>query len=180
MKKLTQLEKFGLIAAILVSVSYFYMKRIYDPEADALKKSIAALNRTVAEYNNVQEPPALRGVQAEVERLEKERADLTEQLRQAGGRTEAVSEVTEVLQLVNERLADEKLQLLKKSPEKELKEELFTWKVYSVELRGGYHQLVRFVGHLRQLRQPTQLRELKIERTPENDGVVKISAKLLV
>jgi len=180
MKKLTQLEKFGLIAAILVSVSYFYMERIYDPEAEALKKTIATLNRTVAEYNNLQEPPVLRGIQAEVERLAKEEAELTARLRAAGGRTGAVSEVTEVLQRVNQLMARERLQLIKKTPDKDLVEELFTWKVYNVELKGEYSRLLRFVSQLRDLPQPAQLREMKIERTPENNGVVKISAKLLV
>ena len=32
MKKLTKLEKFGLIAAIIIAGTYFYMGKIYDPQ----------------------------------------------------------------------------------------------------------------------------------------------------
>jgi len=56
-KKLTKLEKYGLIAAILVGGSFFYLKKVYDPEAASLQRAIETLNKTVASYNRLSDPP---------------------------------------------------------------------------------------------------------------------------
>ena len=94
MKKLTKLETFGLIAAILVSGSYFYMKKVYDPEAAALKKTISTLNAKIGEYNKLKEPPNPEGLKRRLERQRGEEKKMADALRAAGGRTEAEAEVT--------------------------------------------------------------------------------------
>ncbi len=181
MKKLTKLESFGLIAAILVSGSYFYMKKIYDPEAEALKKTIAGLNAKIGEYNKLQEPPNPEGLKKRLERQRDEEKKMHEALKAAGGRTEAEAEVTEVLAEISVKAQNQSMQVLKLAPrEKTVATALYTWKEVEIQLRGQYHDFVALVERFKEMNRPVQLREMKIDRDKGDFGEVLITATLRV
>lgn len=181
MKKLTKLESFGLIAAILVSGSFFYMKKIYDPEAEALKKTITTLNAKVAEYNKLQEPPNAEGVKKKIERQKEEEKTLAAALKAAGGRTEADAEVTEVLAEISVKAQRQNMQVLKLTPEeKTLVTPLYSWRQVNIQLRGQFGDFVVLVERLKAMARPVQLRDLKIERDKADYGEVLITATLRV
>ena len=181
MKKLTKLESFGLIAAILVGGSYFYMKKVYDPEAEALKKTISTLNAKIGEFNKLQEPPNPEGMKRRLERQREEEKKMAEALKAAGGRTEADAEVTEVLAEVSIRAQRQSMQVLKLAPrEKTVATALYSWKEVDIQLRGQFHDFVALVEQFKQMSRPLQLREMKIERDKGDYGEVLVTATLRV
>jgi len=179
-KKLTKLESFGLIAAILVSGSYFYMKKVYDPEAEALKRSISRLNSTIASYNRLGDAPDTMRMNRQIEQLRGELENLTGELLEAGGRTGTAAEVTEMLAHISTMARKHHMTVLKISPEREVRDELFIWAAVSVQLRGRYQDFVALVESLKGMAQPVQMSRLQIERDTGNEGAVLITAILLV
>lgn len=180
MKKLTKLERFGLIAAIVVGGSYFYMKRVYDPEAAALQSAVKQLNSTVASYNAMKEPPPLGPLQEQVKAQMEEFERMTVELKKAGGRSDEAAEVTEVLSLVTQLIKEENMRVVKISPEGKVKDNLFTWAVFSIRMGGRYHDFVALVTQLKNLHQPVQLRDLNIERNQGSPGFIIVTANLLI
>ncbi len=179
MKKLTQLEKFGLIAAILICGSYFYMKKIYDPEAEALKKTVSKLNQTISEYNKLEEPPLIeplrKKLKGEMERLE----ELTLKMKEAGGRTGKKAEVTEVLSKITTAAKKHRMQVMKIIPGADIKEELFTWATFNLSLDGKYQDFLSLLRELQAMDQPIQFKNLEIKRNEQNASSVTIITTLL-
>lgn len=180
MKKLTKLESFGLIAAILVSGSYFYMKKVYDPEAAALKKTISALNAKIGEYNKLKEPPNPEGLKRRLERQRGEEKKMAEALRAAGGRTEAEAEVTEVLADISLKAQCQNMQVLKLAPREKVTTRLYKWREVEIQLRGRFYDFVVLVDRLKAMARPVQLREMKIERDKGEYEEVLVTATLRV
>jgi Tfp pilus assembly protein PilO len=181
MRKLTKLESFGLISAILVSGSFFYMKKVYDPEAESLKKTVTKLNQTIAEYNKLEEPPNLDSLQKEIEKQTEQMKGYTAELKAAGGRTDEPSEVTEVLAEISRLAKKENMLVLKITRDKDEKDELFNWAAVNIQIQGQYQDFVALIQRLKELRKPVQLLKLHIEQGKEEwRGDIIITAKLLV
>lgn len=180
MKKLTKLESFGLITAILVGGSYFYMQRVYDPETKSLQKTVAKLNKTIKEYNKLEEPPSPLRLQKEIEKLNGELDVLVKELKDSGGRTGALSEITEVLAEVSTKAKNENMQVIKIVPGKNVQDDLFTWKAVNIQLLGHFSDFVHLVTRLQEMSRPLQIRELTINRSDDLEDEVIITATLWV
>jgi hypothetical protein len=180
MKKLTKLEKFGLIAAILIGGTFFYMKKVYDPEAAALQRVITTLNKTVAAYNDLSDPPPMPPVRRQAEALKEELAETTARLKEAGGRTGQDAEVTEVLHLINSVAGQGRIRILQIEPKAPVAEELFTWAVFDLKMKCRYQDLVRLVTRLKELKEPIQVRNLEIVRDTDENGFVVVFLKLFI
>ena len=180
MKKLTKLEKFGLIAAILVGGTYFYMKEVYDPEAASLKSTIETLNKTVTTFNGLSDPPAISPLRRQVESLKERLATEIERLREAGGRTGEEAEVTEVLRLINDTAGRQRIDIIQIEPLADIEEELFTWAAFEVKMRCRYPDLLALITRLKELKEPIEIRGLHIAREPGAGGYVVVRMKLLV
>ena len=180
MKKLTNLEKFGLIAAIVVAGSYFYMQRVYDPEAERLKRTIDKLNKTIASYNNVQETPPTGPLKGQIGKEKKVLEALNVKLKDEGGRTGEESEVMEVLQKINSQADEQQVRINKIQPGDDLDEGLFTWKVFKLELHGRYSQVVNFIGRLKEMKEPVQMRNIEIKKDVNENGAILVTLTLLV
>lgn len=180
MKKITRLEKFGIIAAIVVCGSYFYMKKVYDPEAAALGASVRELNSAIASYNAMKEPPSLEPLREEIEFKTENLDRLILEMREAGGRAGEAAEVTKVLSLITEIAEEQNMQVLKISPGKEVEGKHFTWAAFNIILGGRYRDFYAFVGRLKKRPEPMQLRHLDIERDEKKPGRIIINATLLL
>ncbi|MBM9612855.1 type 4a pilus biogenesis protein PilO [Desulfobulbus rhabdoformis] len=180
MKKLTKLESFGLIAAILVSGSYFYMKKVYDPEAKALKKTISRLNKKIGAYNRLQEPPNPAGLKRRLERQHDEEKKMAAALHAAGGRTDAESEVTEILAEISLMAQHENMQVLKLIPKETEVTDVYKWKKVDLQLRGQFYDFVVLIERLKQMTRPLELRQLRIELDQGEYDEVLITATLRV
>lgn len=180
MKKLTKLEKFGLISAIVVCGSFFYLKKVYDPEAAALKRTVTKLNETIAAYNKLEEPPALKPIKKQVAGQQKILEELTSELKNKGGRTGNASEVTIILTKINKLAKEHRLQVQKIIPAGEIEEQLFTWSAFTMQINCNFKEFVVFIKDLKELNEPIQLRGTSLERDESADGRVNITTTLLL
>lgn len=180
MKKLTKLEKVGLIAAIVVCGSYFYMKRVYDPEAARLKRTIDKLNKTVAQYNQVQDTPSTKPLLRKISKKEGVLEELNITLRDEGGRTGEDFEVTEVMQKINSAAKEQEVRVNKILPEEDIEDNLFPWKVFQVELHGKYNKIVQLISALKEMKEPVQVRNMEIIKDVTENGVIIVTVTLLV
>jgi hypothetical protein len=72
LKKLSQFEKYGIMAAIIIACTFFYMKKVYEPQEKEFKKTVAALNKVVGEINGLRQVPSVVQVRHELESLKEE------------------------------------------------------------------------------------------------------------
>ncbi|MCK5232302.1 MAG: type 4a pilus biogenesis protein PilO [Desulfobulbaceae bacterium] len=179
MKRLTNLEKFGLIAAIVVCGTYFYMGKVYDPEAKSLKKTVQSLNAAIKKYNRMGEAPPLAPVKKTMEKRKKELTRVTTELKKAGGRTGDPSEITKILAHITSLAQENRMAIVKITPEDEEEEALFTWAVFKAEMAGSYHDFKIFVARLQEMSRPMQLRELSLEKVGDT-GLITITLTLLI
>lgn len=179
MRKLTKLEKFGLITAILVSGTYFYMNRVYDPQAETLKRTVNKLNSTLQSYSQIQELPPLETVQRMISDREETLTQLKQALTAAGGRIGEVDEVTPLLDKISALARDTQMVILSLTPQESVAEELYVWDVFDLRLVGSFPALVDFLEQLKEMPEPVQVRNLELEKADVGSGGVLVSTRLL-
>jgi hypothetical protein len=67
MKTMTNLEKFGLAAALIIACTFFYMKYMYDPQTKVLTTTLKKRNKVVAELNKLRDIPPLFQLEKSIE-----------------------------------------------------------------------------------------------------------------
>lgn len=179
MKKLTKLEKFGLIAAIITCGTYFYMNKVYDPEAKSLKRTVKKLNSAIKQYNELGEAPPVKPVQQQAEKLDKMLQQSTAELKEAGGRTDSPAEITEILTTITTLAEKNGLSIVSMAPNGKDQSSLINWAIFKAEMEGGYHNFKSLVAELEAMAEPIQLRALTLHRLDEK-GRITISAELLI
>lgn len=179
MRRLTRLEKFGIIAAIVVCGTYFYMGRVYDPEAKSLARTVNKLNAAIKKYNEMEEAPPVKPIEKSIEQRQKDLEEITARLKKAGGRTDDPAEITSILADITGLARENRITVVKISPEPEEKDNLLTWAVFKAELLGNYHDFRMFIRQLRRLPQPVKLRDLEI-KCLDHSGTITINLTLLI
>lgn len=178
MKKLTQLEKFGLMAGAIVAMSFFYMNKMYDPQAKALEKTIKELNKVTEELNSIKDVEPAEKLQkrkkAKEEKLDAVNREL-EKLSLRSGTDEGLvrlegkiySFAEECGLLVTEVIPGEPI------------EELFKWHVYNIKVAGSHRGFIMFLGKLKELPDPVKVEKISLSRE-KTDRIVTISFALKI
>lgn len=179
MKKLTPLEKFGLIAVIIVSGSYFYMKNVYEPKAQSLKNTVTSLNNIIDQYNNFTDSPPAAPIKKSVERLKGERDEAATQLSEAGGRTGAAYEITNILSKVTTLAGRNRMVIIKIAPGGKEQGPMFNWAIFNTEMRGSYHDLKNFIASLQEMPQPVRVEGLQLESGADGN-LLKIKLTMMI
>lgn len=164
MKKLTSLEKFGLIAVVIVCGSYFYLKNVYEPEAESLQRTVVKLNQIIEQYNAFEDPPPVAPVRESVERLQGEHEEAAGRLREAGGRTGEAHEITNILSEITSLSRRNRIVIVRIVPGGKRQGVMFNWAVFTAEMSGSYHDLKNFIASLKKMPQPVRVEGLKLER----------------
>jgi hypothetical protein len=160
-RKLSKLEKFGLIGAAITGMLYFYLTNFYDPQQEALKHARERLNRSVTEYNQLQasEPPfQLR------KRLESRRdvlAGLEEELKGMNVSFGAEDDLIRSQHWVYRLMERLNLRIISVTP-KGRRQELFTWHVYSVRIESDFAGFIAFLQKLRAYTTPLRVDKVTI------------------
>ncbi len=181
MKKLTNLEKFGVIAAIIVAGSYFYMKNIYDPQTKALKKTIINLNKVIRKLNSTKKdtPPA-EPVKKTIKKRKKELDKFESSLADISGKTGKESEITDIMSKIN-RLADQSmLEMESIAPNGENKGTFFTWAVFDLEMEGTFDSLMDFLLGLQIMQEPLKVQKINIANENGNPAALTIKLTLML
>ena len=181
MKKLTNLEKFGVIAAIIVAGSYFYMKNVYDPQANALKKTIINLNKSIGKLNSTKEnTPPVEPVKKTIKKRKKELARFESSLAGICGKTGKESEVTDIMSKIN-RLADQSMLVMESiAPGGEIEGTFFSWAVFDLEMEGSFNSFMDFLSGLKAMPEPLKVQGINIGNENGNPAALKIRLTLML
>lgn len=178
MRQLTKLEKFGLAAAMIIAGSFFYMKHFYEPQEQALKKTVAKLNKVVAQVNNLKEAPSLIAVRGRIAKQKKVYEELREQTANLTVKQGTADEITELLGRINLMLDRNGLALTKVEPKPEVAGDFFTWNVFQVCLRGTYGRLLGFLEDLRAMDDAVRVDQLHMEKG--DDALLHVTLDLMI
>ncbi|MEM5790336.1 MAG: type 4a pilus biogenesis protein PilO [Syntrophobacteraceae bacterium] len=178
MRKLTHLEKVGLVAGVVVAMSYFYLHKIYDPRAKALDRTTKELAKLSDELRAVQEVEPVFRLQGRLDAKKKELEDIEKSLAALVQPTDSPAALN-ALQHKIFAIADScSLRITSVTPKGTLVD-VFAWRVYWVEMLGGYNQFVAFLDALREL--PLLVRVDRIRMTGEKDGrSIRIAMELKI
>lgn len=151
MKKLSQFEKFGIMAAIIIACTFFYMKKVYEPQEKEFKKTVESLNKIVGEVNGLKQTPPLIQVKHELESIKKDLEEVNKKLQGTLMHTGAAREVTRMLRQINEHVAASGLQVVSLSPGGRNMDPLLQleWNLFQLSLNGSFHGFLHLLESLR-------------------------------
>lgn len=160
-RKLSKLEKFGLIAAVITASLFFYLRNVYDPQQESFTQAQEQLNRTIREFNQLQaaEPPfqLRRRLENERERLN----ELKEQLAALDVRFGTEEDLIRNQHWVFRQMERLNMRILSAQPLR-TQEDLFTWHVYRVNLEGDFKGFTQFLRELRNHNTPLRVHNVTI------------------
>lgn len=177
-RKLTKLEKFGLIAAVVTGMLFFYLSHVYDPQQASLERAREEYNRTVRQYNDLPAVGSLFQLRRTVEAKENERAEWEQKLKDLDIRFGAPDELVRVRLWIT-REAEARAMLVRSILPAGKEKDLFQWHIYRVVLEGSFGD---FVGFLRTLDEyPMPIAARRIEISGDSEGwPLAITLELLV
>ncbi len=164
MRKLSRFEKFGLMAAVIVACTFFYVKKVYEPQEARLKKTIATLNKVVGQINNLEEVPPAATVKRSLKRYRKDLEALSDQLQGTQMQTGAEREVTKLLSTINRRMACHGLRVNSLTPGGASTDELLEWNLFQLNLEGSFQGFLNFVRDLKDLKDAVKIEKVQMER----------------
>ncbi|WP_028575831.1 hypothetical protein [Desulfonatronovibrio hydrogenovorans] len=161
-RKLTKLEKFGLIAAVITGMLFFYLKNVYDPQQASLERSRDQLNRTIRDYNQLQAIEPLFQLRQTLESRRQELVGLEEEMAGLDIRPGLAEELIRTQHHLYRQLESRNLRITNSASlgEKTLRD--FTWQVFRLNLEGGYSGFLEFLSELREYPYPTQVHRVHI------------------
>jgi len=180
MKKLTKLEKFGLIAAIIIAGTYFYMGKIYDPQAKALKKTVIKLNKIIGEINSIKEVSSVGSINRTIEKRKEELEEVKSELKDTVITTGKESEITELLDRIN-RLVDQNRFAVKSIvPKGKVAGTLFAWSSFDLDMEGSFYFFLEFLTALKKMPDSVKIQNINIEKNGDAGDVLKINMTLMI
>ncbi|WP_045221265.1 hypothetical protein [Desulfonatronum thioautotrophicum] len=160
-RKLSKLEKFGLIGAVITASLFFYLKHVYDPQQAAFTQAQEQLNRTIREFNQLQaaEPPfqLRRRLESEREQLK----EVKEELEALDVRFGTEEDLIRNQHWVFRQMERLNMRILSAQPLR-TQEDLFTWHVYRVSLEGDFKGFTQFLHELRNHTTPLRVHNVSI------------------
>ncbi|WP_031388212.1 hypothetical protein [Desulfonatronum thiodismutans] len=162
-RKLTKLEKFGLIAAVITGMLFFYLKHVYDPQQRALVRAREQLNRSITQLNEMQaaeQPFQLR------RRLESQRetlAELEQELNVLDIRVGDEEALIRAQHWAYQEMERRNLRVLNVVPQSEVKK-FFTWRVFRVTAEGDFAGFIALLRDLRSHSTPMLVEQVSISR----------------
>jgi len=177
MKKLSRFEKIGLIAAVVVAGSFFYMKKVYEPQEKVLKATIVRLNKVVAERNALNEPRPANLIRKEIEGIREDLAEVEAQLSQVKAPTGADGEVTELLAEIATLTEQHALQVGGVEPLGKVTDQFFDRHAFQLELKGEFFDFLAFLEALRRLPDSVRADQVSLEALERG---LRIQLKLMI
>lgn len=182
-KKLTKLEKAGLIAIALSAGSYFYFTKVYDPEVKRYAKSLTEYDKFQAELSALGQPPqtdrlreTVKRETAEVEALRNQVMDVSRKSSDRAGAQQIISRIGQIAATSGLKL---ERQVFKGTLEGATSLGQLPWFKYEVTLKGPYDGVPEFVAKLREAEWAVALEGLKLAPSIES-GSVEIQIQVLL
>ena len=180
MKKLTKLEKFGLIAAIIIAGTYFYMGKIYDPQAKALKKTVIKLNKIIKEINSIEEVSSVESINRTIKKRKKKLEKVKFELKHTVITTGKKSEITELLDKVNRYVDQSRLAVKSIVPKGKVAGALFAWSSFELNMEGSFYFFLDFLTALKKMEYSVKIQDINIEKNGDAGNVLTINMTLMI
>jgi Tfp pilus assembly protein PilO len=180
MKKLTKLEKFGLVAAIIIVGTYFYMGKIYDPQAKALKKTVIKLNKIIGEINSIKEVSSAGSINRTIKKREEELEKVKSDLKDTVITTGKESEITELLDRINRLVDQNRLAVKSIVPKGKVAGALFAWSSFDLDMEGSFYFFLEFLTALKKMPDSVKIQNINIEKNGDVGDVLKINMTLMI
>jgi len=180
MRKLTKLEKFGLVAAIIIAGTYFYMGKIYDPQAKALKKTIIKLNKIIGEINSIKEVASAGSINRTIKKREEELEKVKSKLKDTVITTGKESEITELLDRINRLVDQNRLAVKSIVPKGKVASALFAWSCFDLDMEGSFSFFLEFLTALKEMPDSVKIQNINIEKNGDVGDVLKINMTLMI
>ncbi len=180
MRKLTKLEKFGLVAAVIVAGTYFYIGKVYDPEAKALKKTVIKLNKVVKEHSSLKDISSIKSINNTIKKREKKLEEIVYVLENTAKKRDGEAEITELLSRINSLAEQNRLAMTSIIPKGGIKGVLFAWSGFDLDMKGSFFSFVNFLSGLEKMSEPLRVKDICMERNGEKEGALNICFTLMI
>lgn len=177
MRKLSRFEKFGLVAAILIACTFFYVKRVYEPQEARLKKTVDALNKVIGQINNLKEVPPQATVRNSLKAHREEIEALNGKLDGSLIRMGSDKGVTRLLSDINGKMVAHGLEIATLVPGGKVEDGLLSWNSFRIDMAGSYYGLLAFMRDLHGLKDAVKIQDLQMEKL--DDQRLKITFNLM-
>ena len=151
MKTMTNLEKFGLAAALIIACTFFYMKYMYDPQTKVLTTTLKKRNKVVAELNKLRDIPPLFQLEKSIEQDKKRLAELREATGQLNINTGHPDEIAALLSKISTIMVMNDLKAVSIVPKEREAGQYIDWSPFDMNLKGNFTGFVTFLKDLEQL-----------------------------
>ena len=109
MKTMTNLEKFGLAAILIIACTFLYMKYLYDPQTRVLQTTLKKRNKIVNELNKVRDIPPLFQLKKIIEKDKNTLKIIREKSSNLSVKTGNPDEITQLISEINKIIESNEL-----------------------------------------------------------------------
>jgi hypothetical protein len=162
-RKLTRFEKFGLIAAVLTGVLYFYLKHVYDPQQQALIQAREQLNQSITQFNELQIAVPAAQLRLLLESRQEALAKLEQELAGLDVRVGDEAALTRALHWTLQEMERQGLRVLNVAPQGMHKQQ-FNWQVFQITAQGDFRGLLDLLRELRTHNTPLRMEQVNVSR----------------
>lgn len=161
-RKLTKLEKFGLIAVVITAMIFFYLKNVYDPQQASLEQSRERLNKSIQDLNSLQTSEPLFQLRRSLESKEKELARLEQNMAEMDIAPAGTTDMSIVQYNLYHDLSTRSLRIIEVAPA-DTRTDLFTWHVFNIRAQGDYSGFISLIQHLQNYERPVRARKIRMD-----------------
>jgi len=179
-RTLTNLEKFGLAAALIIACTFFYMKYMYDPQTRILKDTLARRNKIVIELNRVNEVPPLFQLEKTMEKDKKTLEALRKESGELSVKTGRPDEITNLLARINRIIESNRIAVLSIAPGTSFQGPFFRWNPYEMELMGSFEDFMEFLNNIKELNDAVEILNISVEKSKETHRLLRIKFTLRI
>ena len=180
MKSMTNLEKFGLAAALIIACTFFYMKYMYDPQTKVLKTTLKKRNKVVSELNKLKDIPPL--IQLE-KRIEKDQETLARLQAESGSlaiNTGHPDEISRLLSRISTLIQANSLRVAAIVPKEREPGEYIDWSPFDMDLKGGFDGFMALLKDLESLKDAVEVSAITMEASGEKAHPLNIRFTLRI
>lgn len=162
-RRLTKFEKFGLIAAVITGMMFFYLKHVYDPQQQALVQAREQLNRSITQFNELRTAETQFQLQRRLESQKEVLADLERELTELDVRVGDEETLIKAQHWVFREMERRGLRVLNVVPQGTV-ERQFSWRTFRITTEGDFSGLIDLLRELRSHSTPMLLEQVTISR----------------
>lgn len=178
MRKLSRFEKFGIVAAILIACTYFYVNRVYEPQEARLKKTVQVLNKVIGQVNSLKDVPPQAMVKRRLKANREKLEALEREMKDIRMLTGSEREVTRLLSEINAKMVDYGLQVDSLTPAGQVADELLEWNMFKIDMTGSFNGFLDFMRELKEMPDAVKVERLQMEKN--NERQLRISFDLMI